>query len=127
METNIIYNEDCLETMFGGHIDEHSRDIVLTSPPYNISRSSSKEAHTHSDMTRIMTVLPMKSTQTLYVSALRVMIGFSKRTVVCYSMFRTQVKTLHWCGILFQIYREGLLSLFQTALYGKRRTQYRIM
>lgn len=43
METNIIYNEDCLETMFGGHIDEHSIDIVLTSPPYNTSRPSSKE------------------------------------------------------------------------------------
>ena len=127
METNIIYNEDCLVTMFGGHIDEHSIDIVLTSPPYNTSRPTSKEDPYSFRLTRIMTVLPMKSTQTLYVSALRVMIGFSKRTVVCYSMFRTQVKTLHWYGILFQIYREGLLSLFQTALYGKRRTQYRIM
>lgn len=43
METNIIYNEDCLETMWGGHIDEHSVNIVLTSPPYNTSRPSSKE------------------------------------------------------------------------------------
>lgn len=42
MQTNIIYNEDCLETM-SNHIEEHSVDIVLTSPPYNTSRPSSKE------------------------------------------------------------------------------------
>ena len=41
METNVIYNEDCLKTMWG-QIDERSVDIVLTSPPYNTSRSSSK-------------------------------------------------------------------------------------
>lgn len=41
MELNKIYNEDCLYTM-QTHIDEHSVDVVLTSPPYNTSRSSSK-------------------------------------------------------------------------------------
>lgn len=37
METNIIYNEDCLVTM-STHIDDKSVDCVLTSPPYNTSR-----------------------------------------------------------------------------------------
>ena len=40
MELNKIYNEDCLETM-KAHIDEKSVDLVLTSPPYNISRAGS--------------------------------------------------------------------------------------
>lgn len=34
METNVIYNEDCLITM-REHIETKSVDIVLTSPPYN--------------------------------------------------------------------------------------------
>lgn len=41
MELNKIYNEDCLLTM-QKHITECSVDIVLTSPPYNTSRASSK-------------------------------------------------------------------------------------
>lgn len=41
MEINKIYNEDCLLTM-SKHIDEHSVDVILTSPPYNTSRVYSK-------------------------------------------------------------------------------------
>lgn len=37
MELDKIYNEDCLQTM--SKIDERSVDLVLTSPPYNISRT----------------------------------------------------------------------------------------
>ena len=37
MELNKIYNEDCLQTM--SKIEENSIDLVLTSPPYNISRA----------------------------------------------------------------------------------------
>lgn len=33
METNVIYNEDCLETL--SKIDDNSIDLVVTSPPYN--------------------------------------------------------------------------------------------
>lgn len=36
MKTNIIYNENCLETM-KNKIDNYSVDLILTSPPYNIS------------------------------------------------------------------------------------------
>ena len=39
METNVIYNEDCLETM--NKLDEKSIDVILTSPPYNTSRKGS--------------------------------------------------------------------------------------
>lgn len=42
MELNKIYNEDCLQTMCE-HIDAHSVDIIITSPPYNTSRSTSKQ------------------------------------------------------------------------------------
>lgn len=33
METNIIYNEDCLETL--SRIEDNSIDLIITSPPYN--------------------------------------------------------------------------------------------
>ena len=33
METNIIYNEDCLETL--SRMDDNSIDLIVTSPPYN--------------------------------------------------------------------------------------------
>ena len=35
METNIIYNEDCLETL--ARMEDNSIDLVVTSPPYNKS------------------------------------------------------------------------------------------
>lgn len=41
MQLNVIYNEDCLVTM-RNRIDKNSIDVVLTSPPYNTSRASSK-------------------------------------------------------------------------------------
>lgn len=41
MKTNVIYNEDCLVTMNEDELKQ-SVDIVLTSPPYNTSRPSSK-------------------------------------------------------------------------------------
>ncbi len=37
MDTNIIYNEDCLTTM-SDRIDEKSINIILTSPPYNMTK-----------------------------------------------------------------------------------------
>ena len=39
IEINKIYNEDCLNTM--NNIDKNSIDLILTSPPYNTSRSGS--------------------------------------------------------------------------------------
>ena len=33
METNIIYNEDCLETLV--KMEDNSIDLIVTSPPYN--------------------------------------------------------------------------------------------
>ena len=33
METNIIYNEDCLETL--AKMEDNSIDLIATSPPYN--------------------------------------------------------------------------------------------
>lgn len=41
MQFNVIHNEDCLVTM-RNRIDKNSIDVVLTSPPYNTSRASSK-------------------------------------------------------------------------------------
>ena len=38
MELNKIYNEDCIETMH--RMDDRSLDVILTSPPYNKSRSA---------------------------------------------------------------------------------------
>lgn len=35
MDLNVIYNEDCLITM--SHLDEKSIDLVMTSPPYNMT------------------------------------------------------------------------------------------
>lgn len=44
LETNRIYNMDCIEGM--KKMEEHSIDIVLTSPPYNTGRNSgSMENH----------------------------------------------------------------------------------
>ena len=43
MELNIIHNEDCRKTM-KEHIDEHSVDIVLTSPPYCTSNRAGKKS-----------------------------------------------------------------------------------
>lgn len=42
MELNKIYNEDCIQTM-KLHIDEKSVDVILTSPPYNTSRSGNSK------------------------------------------------------------------------------------
>lgn len=42
METNIIYNEDCLETM--ARIPDNSIDLVVTSPPYNKGFYANKNA-----------------------------------------------------------------------------------
>lgn len=39
MNLDIIYNEDCQETMTN-HIEEHSIDVILTSPPYNTARTN---------------------------------------------------------------------------------------
>ena len=41
MELNRIYNEDCLDTMRS--MEAKSVDVILTSPPYNKSRSSMSE------------------------------------------------------------------------------------
>ena len=45
IELNKIYNEDCFETM--NKIDEHSVDIIITSPPYNTSRKGATDLSTH--------------------------------------------------------------------------------
>lgn len=42
METNIIYNEDCLETM--ARIPDNSVDLIVTSPPYNKGFYANKNA-----------------------------------------------------------------------------------
>ena len=42
METNIIYNEDCLKTM--ERIHDNSVDLVVTSPPYNKGFYANKNA-----------------------------------------------------------------------------------
>jgi len=44
LKTNVIYNEDCLEKM--KELPDNSVDLVLTDPPYNISR---KRTFTRSD------------------------------------------------------------------------------
>ena len=41
VELNTIYNEDCFETI--KRMDNGSVDVVLTSPPYNNSRTSHSE------------------------------------------------------------------------------------
>lgn len=38
MKTNIIYNENCFDTM-EKHINRHSINVILTSPPYNTTRT----------------------------------------------------------------------------------------
>ena len=43
MESNIIYNEDCLETMI--RFPDNSIDLVLTSPPYNIIRPKGNDVY----------------------------------------------------------------------------------
>ncbi len=42
METNIIHNEDCLETM--AKIQDNSIDLIVTSPPYNKGFYAQKNA-----------------------------------------------------------------------------------
>lgn len=42
METNIIYNEDCLETLV--RLPDNSIDLVITSPPYNKGFYANKNA-----------------------------------------------------------------------------------
>ena len=37
METNIVYQEDCIEGM--KKIPDNSIDLVLTDPPYNITQN----------------------------------------------------------------------------------------
>ena len=127
METDIIYNEDCLETMFGGHIDEHSIDIVLTSPPYNTSRTSSKEDPYSFRYDSYNDGLTDEEYTDFICKCFEGYDRILKKNGSVLFNVSYSSKTLHYCGILFQIYREGLLLLFQTALYGKRRTQYRIM
>lgn len=51
MEVNKIYNEDNLVTM-ETHIDEHSVDVILTSPPYNTSRKRSISAKSNNSRLR---------------------------------------------------------------------------
>jgi site-specific DNA-methyltransferase (adenine-specific) len=41
MEINKIYNEDCLDTM--NRMPDNFVDCILTSPPYNISKKTSKQ------------------------------------------------------------------------------------
>ena len=41
MKSNIVFNEDCLNTM--SRLPEKSIDLVLTSPPYNIIRPNCKD------------------------------------------------------------------------------------
>ena len=43
METNIIYNEDCLETL--AKMEDNSIDLIVTSPPYNKSFYTSDKRH----------------------------------------------------------------------------------
>ena len=47
METNIIYNEDCLETL--SRMEDNSIDLIVTSPPYNKSfyATSKKDGNWH--------------------------------------------------------------------------------
>ena len=43
MDTNIIYNEKCEQTMMS-NIDEKSIDVILTSPPYCTSNRGGKNS-----------------------------------------------------------------------------------
>ena len=47
METDIIYNEDCLETL--ARMEDNSIDLIVTSPPYNKSfyATSKKDGNWH--------------------------------------------------------------------------------
>ena len=47
METNIIYNEDCLETL--ARMEDNSIDLIVTSPPYNKNfyATSKKDGNWH--------------------------------------------------------------------------------
>lgn len=51
METNIIYNEDCLETL--AKMEDNSIDLIITSPPYNKSfyATSKKDGNWHNVIT----------------------------------------------------------------------------
>lgn len=49
METNIIYNEDCLETM--KRLPDKSIDLILTSPPYNMRKRVSNGIYTNREDT----------------------------------------------------------------------------
>lgn len=44
METNVIYNEDCIKTM--KRMDSRCVDLVLTSPPYNMTKRRGGDADT---------------------------------------------------------------------------------
>lgn len=46
METNVIYNEDCLETL--KRLENESVDLVVTSPPYNKNAYASASGDTKS-------------------------------------------------------------------------------
>ena len=54
MKTNVIYNEDCLETM--GRMEDNSVDFILTDPPYDIESADgggafgSKKREYHSEI-----------------------------------------------------------------------------
>lgn len=47
METDIIYNEDCLETL--ARMEDNSIDLIVTSPPYNKNfyATSKKDGNWH--------------------------------------------------------------------------------
>ena len=48
METNIIYNEDCLETL--ARLPDNSVDLIVTSPPYNKGYYADKKAKVASNV-----------------------------------------------------------------------------
>ena len=63
METNIIYNEDCLETL--AKMEDNSIDLIVTSPPYNkgfyTKLTESEKWHSAIDYDNITMPLSLKS------------------------------------------------------------------
>lgn len=126
MELNKIYNEDCLDTM--RRMEDKSIDVILTSPPYNKSRSASySEEALATRQGHYKDFNDAKSNEEYIAWTLERFAQFGRilkdSGVVCYNLSYStdeiRMSELMWL-VVAEVIKEGTFTLADTIVWKKR-------
>lgn len=125
MEINKIYNEDCIETM--RRMNAGSVDVVLTSPPYNKSRSSANERALLNHEVHYKDFDDAKTNEEYIAWTLERFAEFGRILkddgVVCYNLSYStdeiRMAELMWL-VVADVIRQGIFTVADTIVWKKK-------